>query len=108
MLENVMVNKSKHSNLDLNVKFVVETVDAVDTVDSVDTMNDQHENLQNTAVNSTAKKDDPLNLSSKTAKVLPSTNPKKVNFIVLYFVRHWIIHGHNINCLLLLYQAYTL
>ena len=79
MLENVMVNKSKHSNLDLNVKFVVETVDAVDTVDSVDTMNDQHENLQNTAVNSTAKKDDPLNLSLKTAKVLPSTNPKKVN-----------------------------
>ena len=74
-----MVNKSKHSNLDLNVKFVVETVDAVDTVDSVDTMNDQHENLQNTAVNSTAKKDDPLNLSLKTAKVLPSTNPKKVN-----------------------------
>ena len=82
MLENVMVNKSKHSNLDLNVKFVVETVDAVDaidTVDTIDTMNDQHENLHNTAVNSTAKKDDPLNLSSKTAKVLPSTNPKKVN-----------------------------
>ena len=78
MLENVMVNKSKHSNLDLNVKFVVETVDAVDTVDSVDTMNDQHENLQNTAVNSTAKKDDPLNLSLKTVKVLSSTNPKKV------------------------------
>ena len=79
MLENVMVNKSKHSNLDLNVKFVVETVDAVDTVDTIDTMDDQHENLQNTAVNSTAKKDDPLNLSLKTAKVLPSTNPKKVN-----------------------------
>ena len=76
MLENVMVNKSEHFNLDLNVKF---DVDTVDTIDTVDTMNDQHENLHNTAVNSTAKKDDPLNLSSKTAKVLPSTNPKKVN-----------------------------
>ena len=78
MLENVMViNKSKHSNLEFDVKFVVDTVE--NSVDTVDTMNDQHKNLHNTAANSTARKDDPLDLSSKTEKVLPSTNPTEVN-----------------------------
>ena len=76
MLENVMVNKSEHFNLDLNVKF---DVDTVDTIDTVDTMNDQHKNLHNTAANSTAKKDDPLDFNSKTEKVLPSTKPTEVN-----------------------------
>ena len=75
MLENVMViNKSKHSNLEFDVKFVVDTVE-----NSVDTMNDRHENLHNTAASSTARKDDPLDLSSKTEKVLPSTNQTEVN-----------------------------
>ena len=78
MLENVMViNKSKHSNLEFDVKFVVDTVE--NSVDTVDTMNDRHENLHNTAASSTARKDDPLDLSSKTEKVLPSTKPTEVN-----------------------------